>query len=216
MHLSLILFSFNNSVMDTHAIEEIKSRGEQWKELSNWDQIRVPGLHTSMSMSDLVSHLENRISEQKTSDNVVLSNEDRQGLEILDEISRCLFSDSQYVPASDEKCLMSRVNSLCCLLQKDPPTSQTMPLKNDGYPDASAMDKRTDESSFTNVFYGGGKFEVKSGPGEGEAEDFSGSKQTPSMSRKDSVGDLLMNLPRIASLPQFLFNISEDIDSQAR
>ena len=47
-------------------------------------------------------------------------------------------------------------------------------------------------------------------------EDVLGCKQPPPMSRKDSVGDLLLNLPRIASLPQFLFNISEDVDNQAR
>jgi hypothetical protein len=30
------------------------------------------------------------------------------------------------------------------------------------------------------------------------------------MFRKDSFGDLLFNLPRIASLPKFLFNMSQD------
>lgn len=196
--------------MDAHAIEEIKSNGEQWRELSNWDQIRVPGLHTSMSMSDLVSHLENRISEQKTSENVILSNEDRQGLEILDEISRCLFSDSQYVPASDEKSLMSRVNSLCCLLQKDPPTEPTLNPKDECFSDGtSAMEKRTDDSGLAHVFTIG----MSGTTADGES-DLSGTKPMPSMSRKDSVGELLLNLPRIASLPQFLFNITED--SQAR
>lgn len=195
--------------MDTHAIEEIKSNGEQWRELSNWDQIRVPGLHTSMSMSDLVIHLENRISEQKTSDNVVLSNEDRQGLEILDEISRCLFSDTQYVPASDEKSLMSRVNSLCCLLQKDPLAGPTLTPKNESYSDASPMVKRTYESGLAHVF----TTERSGTTAEGDS-DLSGNKTMPSMSRKDSVGELLLNLPRIASFPQFLFNIAED--SQAR
>ncbi|KAL3512001.1 hypothetical protein ACH5RR_024718 [Cinchona calisaya] len=194
-----------SSVMDTHVIEEIKSSGrEQLKELSNWDQIRVPGMRTTMSMSDLVSHLENQISEQRTSDNVILSGEDRQGFEILQEISRCLFSDSQYIPASDENSLMSRVNSLCCLLQKDPTTGQTLPSKSDSFPDVSVT--RIDESNFT-LQACGSKNEKKSATGEGEMEDLSGCKPTPSMPRKDSVGDLLLNLPRIASLPQFLFNI---------
>ncbi|KAI4976561.1 hypothetical protein ZWY2020_050168 [Hordeum vulgare] len=35
----------------------------------------------------------------------------------------------------------------------------------------------------------------------------------PAMSRKDSFGDLLMNLPRIASIPQFLFKIPEDSEN---
>ncbi|CAI9113839.1 OLC1v1014524C1 [Oldenlandia corymbosa var. corymbosa] len=194
-----------SSVMDTHVIEEIKNSGEQWKELSNWDQIKVPGLHTSMSMSDLVSHLENRISEQRTSNNVVLSNEDKQGLEILDEISRYLFSDSQYVPASDENSLMTRVNSLCCLLQR-----------GDSLVDLSAMDTKVQGSNLSPVYASGSKAEEKPSTAELELEGVSEWKQTPSMSRKDSVGELLLNLPRIASLPQFLFNISEDVDNQAR
>ncbi|KAL0397166.1 UNVERIFIED_CONTAM: hypothetical protein Scaly_0165000 [Sesamum calycinum] len=49
-----------------------------------------------------------------------------------------------------------------------------------------------------------------------DSEGISGSNKVSSMSRKDSVGDLLLNLPRIASLPQFLFNISEDLENQAR
>ncbi|KAH7569266.1 hypothetical protein JRO89_XS06G0134200 [Xanthoceras sorbifolium] len=52
---------------------------------------------------------------------------------------------------------------------------------------------------------------------EGDAEDASGSKSTTGMSRKDSFWELLLHLPRIASLPKFLFNISEDDgESQAR
>lgn len=191
--------------MDTHVIEELKNSGEQWKELSNWDQIKVPGLHNSMSMSDLVSHLENRISEQRTSNNVVLSSDERHGLEILEEISRCLFSDSQYMPASDEKSLMTRVNSLCCLLQR-----------GDSFADLSVVDRKTGEFDFLPAYASGSKEENMSAAAEGEMEDVSGCKLAPSMSRKDSVGDLLLNLPRIASLPQFLFNISEDIDNQAR
>ncbi|XP_027179809.1 thylakoidal processing peptidase 1, chloroplastic-like [Coffea eugenioides] len=62
----------------------------------------------------------------------------------------------------------------------------------------------------------GSKIDEKSAVAEGEMEDILGCKQPPPMSRKDSVGDLLLNLPRIASLPQFLFNISEDVDNQAR
>ena len=51
---------------------------------------------------------------------------------------------------------------------------------------------------------------------EGDSHELSGCKQTPAMSRKDSVGDLLLNLPRIASLPHFSFNISEDGENKAR
>ncbi|KAL7162072.1 hypothetical protein ACSBR2_042530 [Camellia fascicularis] len=193
-----------SSVMDTHAIEEIRIRRvEELKGLINQDQIKVPGLHSSMSMSDLVSHIEHRILEQRTSNNFTLSEEERQSLEILEEISRCLFSDSQYTSTSDEKCIMSRVNSLCCLLQKDPMTAQNSQVKGDNNSFDVMVDKRTGEPNSVSA-------------SASESNDVSGCNQAPAMTRKDSVGELLLNLPRIASLPQFLFNISEDFDNQAR
>ena len=46
---------------------------------------------------------------------------------------------------------------------------------------------------------------------EEDAKDVLGGRQAPpAMSRKDSFGDLLLHLPRIASLPKFLFGISEE------
>uniref|UniRef100_A0A5B7AXX1 TRF2/HOY1 PH-like domain-containing protein n=1 Tax=Davidia involucrata TaxID=16924 RepID=A0A5B7AXX1_DAVIN len=206
-----------SSVMDTHAIEEIRiSRAEELMRLSNQDQIKVPGLHPLMSMSDLVSHIEHRISEQRTSNNFILSSEERQSLEML-EISRCLFSDSQHASTSDEQCIMSRVNSLCCLLQKDPLAIQNLQVKSDSGPDPDAMDdKRIGEPNSISASTGESKVAEDFPSPEGESGNVSGCKQAPAMSRKDSVGDLLLNLPRIASLPQFLFNIWEDSDNQAR
>ncbi|CAL5375490.1 unnamed protein product [Camellia sinensis] len=197
-----------SSVMDTHAIEEIRSRAEELKRLIEKDQIKVPELRSSMSMSDLVSHIEHRFSEQRTSNNFTLSVEERQSLEILDEITRCLFSDSQLTLASDEKCIMSRVNSLCCLLQKDSMTSQNLQVKGDDSSDV-IMDKKIREPN-----------KLSASDGESKVlEDLTTPESEPkvsAMTRKDSVGELLLNLPRIASLPQFLFNISEDFNSQAR
>lgn len=183
--------------MGSVSFDDIKdTRIEHLKELSNWDQIKAPGLHSSMSMSDLVSHLENRISKQGTSNSPTLSSEEWQSLQILDDINRCLFSDTQHnCPDSDEKSLMSRVNSLCCLLQKDP-------VKGDSCSGLSSLQKGEDESNASDKKVGN--------------EDTSGQNQASAMSRKDSVGELLLNLPRIASLPQFLFNISEDFENQAR
>ncbi|KAL8056331.1 hypothetical protein ABFX02_04G113100 [Erythranthe guttata] len=175
------------SVMDASTVEYMKTgRTEQLK----WDQIKVPGTHSSMSMTDLVNHLEHRISEQgisaSSSQNPILSSDEWQSLQILDDIQRCLFTENnnninngQHSPDSDEKSLMSRVNSLCCLLQKDK--------------DNDNVKREEDEN-------------------RGDVNEVSSS----SMSRKDSAGDLLLNLPRIASLPQFLFNISEDYENRAR
>ncbi|KAF7135280.1 hypothetical protein RHSIM_Rhsim08G0203000 [Rhododendron simsii] len=199
-----------SSVMDTHAIEEIRnSRFEELKGLIDQDQIKVPGLHSSMSMSDLVSHIEHRISEQRTSNNFTLSAEERESLEILEEISHFLFSDSQYASTSDEQCIMSRVNSLCCLLQKDPMTAQNLQVNKGDSSTGVMVDKRTGEPH-------SGKNKVVEDFVMPDGESNSDSKQGPAMTRKDSVGELLLNLPRIASLPRFLFNISEDFDNQAR
>lgn len=190
------------SVMDNSLMEGMRSRGaEGLKSFSSWDRIKVPGLHPSMSMSDLVSHIENQISEHRTSNNPNLTSEERESLEILEEISRCLFTDSQqHTLASDEKSIMSRVNSLCCLLQKEPVDLRVK------------TDHCTDLKMSTSV--GPSKVAEESHAAEGESNDASGCKQ--GMTRKDSVGELLLNLPRIASLPQFLFNYSEDYENRAR
>ncbi|KAL8256833.1 hypothetical protein R6Q59_028874 [Mikania micrantha] len=178
-----------SSVMDTSASEEIRT-GDN-KELKGL----VPGLHSSMSMSDLVNHIENRITKNRTpGDQHPLSHEEQQSLHILEDISRCLFNDSQYMSStSDEKSIMSRVNSLCCLLQ-DPTTVHDLKGEhetNNGYEKLAA--ERSSDASGSMVLKDSSE----------EADDH---KTTPGIPRNDSVGELLLNLPRIASLPQF-FNI---------
>ena len=201
--------------MDSRAIEgsgvceAVDSKGPR-----NWDQIKVPGLLPSMSMSDLMNHIGSRLSEQMTSGNPSSENgPDCQ--EMLEEIAQYLLSDTQFTTASDEKSLMSRVNSLCCLLQKDT-TTGTSSLANgenyDGPDDGKDVQlNKTHESGFNITAKG----DVKAF--EGDTKEVSSCKQAPGMSRKDSFSELLLHLPRIASLPKFLFNISEeDGESQAR
>ncbi|XP_047309982.1 uncharacterized protein LOC124913449 [Impatiens glandulifera] len=160
--------SHSSSVMDSNAIEEFRGKkAEELKGLFKQDRFKMSGLNPSMSMNDLVSHIENQISEKKSSSS--LSTEERQSLEILEEISQCLFSDFQCTSASEQS-IMKRVNSLCCLMQKDPPIVQAKVNKHNN-----------------NM-----------------------TKPAQKMSRIDSLGELLANLPKIASLPQFLFNIPED------
>ncbi|OVA13134.1 hypothetical protein BVC80_8301g7 [Macleaya cordata] len=199
-----------SSVMDTHAIEEHgNSEAEESKGLlSHWDQIKVPGIHPSMSMSDLVNHIGHCISEQMTSGNPFFS-EGSENRDMLEEITQYLLSDSQHASASDEKSLMSRVNSLCCLLQKEPTTLQNSQLITG---DENEVGKHTQPKSSTESRENK-SIDLFPGP-EGDFNDSPGCK--PGMSRKDSLGDLLLHLPRIASLPQFLFNISEDGENQAR
>ncbi|KAK8683075.1 hypothetical protein V6N13_039143 [Hibiscus sabdariffa] len=65
------------------------------KRLRNWDQIKVPGLHPSMSMNDLMNHIEQCLSEKTTDGNPSSGNRpDTQ--EMLEEIAQYLFSDTQF------------------------------------------------------------------------------------------------------------------------
>lgn len=204
-----------SSVIDSGVIENIKNNGmEELKNLTCWDRIRVPGLHTSISMNDLVSHLENQILEPSISNSPILSDDQRKSLEILEEISRCLFTDSRHTITSDEKSVMSRVNSLCCLLQRDSSTVQEIDRgKNTNMTSEHNEDIHELKWSETKLK---SKVAAESPTLHSELNDGSGYKHEPGMSRKDSVGDLLLNLPRIASLPQFCFNFSEDVDNQSR
>ncbi|XP_065849325.1 uncharacterized protein [Euphorbia lathyris] len=190
--------------------ETVDSKGPR-----NWDQIKVPGLHPSMSMGDFMNHIENCISEQITSGNPPsVDGSERQN--ILEDIAQYLFSDTQLTTSSDEKRLMARVNSLCCLLQKEPTSTQNLQQLNE-------------ESCISESDNGKGLLQVSNNTNESlfekpsmneteaNTKDVSGSKPVPGMSRKDSFGELLLHLPRIASLPKFLFNISEDDgEGQAR
>ncbi|KAI4344325.1 hypothetical protein L6164_011565 [Bauhinia variegata] len=189
------------------ASSEIDSKGPR-----NWDEIKLPGMHRSISMSDFMSQIGHRISEQMTSGNPDFSGEISECQDILEDLQQYLLNDNQSTAASDEKSLMSRVNSLCCLLQKDPVAVQNSENTAQG-PDNGkdiqlhhSSESLRDDENITDVK-----------AAEEETKDVSGGNQVQGMSRKDSFGDLLLHLPRIASLPKFLFNISEeDADSQAR
>ncbi|XP_059637654.1 uncharacterized protein LOC132279644 isoform X2 [Cornus florida] len=218
------------------------SEGDGLKGPRNWEQLKVPGLRPSMSMSDLVNHIGNCISEQMTSGNP--SSDKSLGCQdMLENIAQILLGDTQITASSDEKTLMSRVNSLCCLLQ-DPatvPNSQvdeqsqlegfdekslmsrvnslccllqgSAPVPNlqvDGKNQSEGLDDGKDarlgHASDSLYDKAGG---VSGAPG-GNSKDVVDCKLAPAMSRKDSFGELLLSLPRIASLPTFLFDIAED------
>ncbi|KAJ6673432.1 hypothetical protein OIU85_012437 [Salix viminalis] len=207
-----------SSVMDTGAIE---GRGiceaVDSKAPRNWDQIKVPGLPPSMSMTDLMNHIGNCISEQMTSANQPFSADGSECQDILEDIAQYLLSDTQQTTSSDEKGIMARVNSLCCLLQKDPASTQNLQGNGESFNEEANNGKgvllnHTNESFHENKARG----DIRGSEGS-SSKDISGSKPTTGMSRKDSFGDLLLHLPRIASLPKFLFNISEeDGNSQDR
>ncbi|KAH9621694.1 hypothetical protein KSS87_014053 [Heliosperma pusillum] len=160
------------------------------KNSKSFEQLMKQGIRPSMSLSDLVNHIGNCISGQTNSENPSFTEDISGSRKMLEDITQHLLSDFQFTPFSDEKSLMSRVNSLCSLIHIDglPPVSSFRVLED-------GKDTKDPESGSMDV--SGLKH-----------------KQVPSMPRIDSLGDLLLQLPRIASLPNFLFDISEDEDSQ--
>lgn len=214
------------------ATEGINSSEADSKAPKNWDQIKLPGLRPSMSVSDIIGQIgqiEHRLSEEKTSGNLSSSAKRKDAYVMLDHIAHHLLSDNHVITDSDEKSLMSRVNSLCCLLQEDPaamPNSHDNKSSVEGPNDGKNIELGHDlESTQSNKI----KIDVKATE-EDSRNVYSGHQapgmsrkdsleellqnlhghQAPGISRKDSFGDLLLNLPRITSLPKFLFNISED------
>ncbi|GMP36026.1 hypothetical protein CsSME_00008272 [Camellia sinensis var. sinensis] len=178
-----------SSVMDLRANGSHGGDGLQAQR--DWEQIKVPGLRQSMSMSDLVNHIGHCISERMASGNSPCRKEALECQDMLENIAQALLSDTQFTTASDEKTLMSRVNSLCCLLQ-DPATAPNVQV------DCESQLQGLDDRKHIQA-------------SESMHENAAGS-----MSRKDSFGDLLLSLPRITSLPKFLFDISEDDENQDR
>ncbi|XP_071724247.1 uncharacterized protein, partial [Rutidosis leptorrhynchoides] len=182
--------------------EPVDSKGPR-----NWDHIKVPGLHPSMSMTDLMNHIGNRLSEQKaTAGNHSVSANETECDGVLENLAQYLLSDTQLTAASDEKCLMSRVNSLCSLLQKDHSSAQNLQAYGESCSLGSNDEKEIQLNPASNLTM----FDnIRNSP-EGDVKNASSSKHVLPMSRKDSFSDLLQHLPRIASLPKFLFNITED------
>ncbi|KAH1117228.1 hypothetical protein AAZX31_17G069300 [Glycine max] len=194
---------------DLHLVNGSRSSETDFKGPRNLDQIKLPGLQPSMSVSDFIGHIEHCLSEQITSGNPSFCGGRSELQEMLEEIAQHLLNDNQVITTSDEISLMTRVNSLCCLLQKDPAGLQSSHDKESAVAEGPDDEKRIQlshdlESMQNNKI----KMDVK--PAEEDFRDASGSKQTLGMSRKDSFAELLHQLPRIASLSKFLFDISEE------
>ncbi|XP_020687935.1 uncharacterized protein LOC110103525 isoform X1 [Dendrobium catenatum] len=154
------------------------------------EQLKAPKLRASMSKEDLVSHLEQCISEQMASGNPLFSAGCLPNKEKLEELADHLLTDSQ-TSVSDEKSLISKVNSFYSLLQKD---SSFQNLHSGINPTAEEHQYFLEDESKQLL------------PERKALDD----PQSCGITRKESFGELLMNLPRIASFPQFLFCIAED------
>ncbi|CAH8315184.1 unnamed protein product [Eruca vesicaria subsp. sativa] len=157
-----------SSVMDARAIEGGVGASDDSR---NWNQIQVPGLHQSISMNDFLSLL---------SDQAICENNPE-----FEDMKQLLLSDTQ-TETSDEKSVMSKVNSFYNLLQTAANDGKEIGVDNNN--------KRLNKTEESNKVL----------------DHASSSKPQQGMSRKDSFSDLLAHLPRITSLPKFLFNIAEE------
>ncbi|XP_014489849.1 uncharacterized protein LOC106752646 isoform X3 [Vigna radiata var. radiata] len=199
-------------VMNIHAMKDFRSRGaETLKFLSNLDQIKLPGLHPSMSMDDL--------KDPSTAEDANTMAKNGNGLRDANVMSRVNSLYSLLQCAEDtmtrngngprDADVLSRVNSLYCLLQKDTAAaedSNTMTRNANGLDADDSGKVGVSNSNSTQLSPG----KAKVADLESQPDDASCKQGGTGMSRKESSGDLLLNLPRIASLPQFLFHMSED------
>nr|XP_043629764.1 uncharacterized protein LOC122601053 [Erigeron canadensis] len=211
------------------------------------EQLNAPRLKPTLSISDFINYVGNNLSEQRNlpfSDSV-LSQEIPK--DMLENISEILLGDSQLTTASDEKTLMSRVNSLCCLLQdrqkghqdgnvlsthdhnlslqqekNGSSTSDSIIMPGNTIQDGASTslsaklpqdylnDSSTPGSSQIAQQDGNASSNLESNPISETGTPLDGPNQESGLSRNDSYADLVHHLPRITSLPRFLFDISEN------
>ncbi|XP_038718566.1 uncharacterized protein LOC120011513 [Tripterygium wilfordii] len=197
------------------------------------DQIQMSESHQSVEMNDPVSVIGNCISEQKSSGNPAPLLGNSQCRPFLEKVTHLLLGDSQLMSTSDEQSVMSKANSFCSLLQMDPGTTQIsipaeqsatlrinslcFPLQKDPTVAENleskvrtVQDAQIDENKNLRDTQS-----VNESAGEDKiSRDFpsqvSDDMQGGAMSREDSIEELLHNLPRIASLQEFLFDITEE------
>jgi hypothetical protein len=220
---------------------------------SNLNQIKLPGLRHSMSVSDFIDHVQHHLSEGMDPGNPSFSAEILDCEKMLEDLRQHLFDDNQVTAPSDDPLVMSKVNSLCCLLKLDPQAlddgpndgkniqldnqvtasdgTSHMPRVNSLYcfvqmDPPTAVPNSLDEgpNDGKNIQLG---HDLESMPGnrikkdikaaaEEDSRDVYGGNPTSGMSRIDSYTNLLLDLPRIESLPRiaslsrYLNNISED------
>uniref|UniRef100_A0ACD5YVG4 Uncharacterized protein n=1 Tax=Avena sativa TaxID=4498 RepID=A0ACD5YVG4_AVESA len=146
---------------------------------NNLSKMAVSRMRSSMSMEDMLNHMDNCRTSQRAAGNPQLPNVELPSKELF-ELAERLWSDTYVPPSVDEKYLMARENSLCCLLDKDTA------------PSTDAIDEK-----------------LGSAPAERSAD----GTISPIISRNTSFGDLLQNLPHIASVSQLLFDIEEDLEN---
>lgn len=162
---------------ESRPLEEHTSSERVEKERMRRDPLKASGPEQCTSTSDLVNRLENCTSKQMASGNALSSSDTVPTKEILETISQQLLDDSQGASVLDERSLLPRVNSFLSLI-----TPQSPQLDSG---DGMTVDDEPDSVPPTDAVDGGAQ---------------------PPISRNESYGELLMHLPRIASLPRFFSN----------
>uniref|UniRef100_A0A0E0HN64 TRF2/HOY1 PH-like domain-containing protein n=1 Tax=Oryza nivara TaxID=4536 RepID=A0A0E0HN64_ORYNI len=163
-----LLQHFPCSVSGTQVIKQDAASGdcERQESIYNWNGIKVPGIRRSIT--------------QIIGDG---DGDGSMGKLTFDELTRQLLNDSQITNAADERMLMSRVNSLCSLIQRDSGSGQTNPSSS--IHGDNEMQERKPQPYALPV----------------SADSGSNTSLPP---RQESFGDLLTHLPRISSFPHFL------------
>ncbi|XP_076928724.1 uncharacterized protein LOC143592777, partial [Bidens hawaiensis] len=188
---------------------------------TDMNQLYTPTFQPNISLSDLVNHIEN-LSDQNTPGNVPFSNNapgSDYPKEMLESISQILLSDNHLTTTSDERTIMSRVNSLCCLLQYQ---NSQQTVNDDSTPHQGGNDDYTPGSvtipmpvnttptdSVNQMISSTAGSGTQMAPQDGNDNSTPESNRESGISRNDSFAELVHQLPRIASLPKFLFEISE-------
>ncbi|XP_006664800.1 uncharacterized protein LOC102717582 [Oryza brachyantha] len=195
------------SVSGTQVIKQDAASGdcEQPESIYSWNGIKVPGIRRSMSKSEVANHIGNHIYRHMYSGNlpavhrgdptsskvkldgitrfllgssqIIDSGDGATGKLTFDELTKQLLNDSQITNTADERMLLTRVNSLYSLIQRDSGSGQTKPSSSSSIPGDNEMQDRKPQTSGSNA-------------------------SLPP--RQESSGDLLTHLPRISSFPHFL------------
>ncbi|GJN40062.1 hypothetical protein PR202_gb29229 [Eleusine coracana subsp. coracana] len=174
----------------------------------NWNGFRMPGIKRSMSKSEIVNHVGHQMFKQMylgsvpstdaskptldeftqylLSDSQIIDNGNSTNTNCrlsFEELTRQLLHGSQITNGTDENMLMSRVNSLCCLIQRDSGLNQTLATPGN-VSGVNEMYERKPQNNGPQVQEDGGNVAL--------------------LRRQESSRDLLTNLPRISSFPHFL------------
>ncbi|XP_022934532.1 uncharacterized protein LOC111441679 [Cucurbita moschata] len=95
--------SSNSGLEARMTTEELRNHGSESSGLFNkWDQVIVPGIRPSMSVSDFFSHIEHCLSQQMTRTGYMFSEENQQSREGTEGLTRYLFGDSEHASDSGE------------------------------------------------------------------------------------------------------------------